>query len=1003
MTEGNGIKLAVTATHRIRVARFSLAAASSLFAIAAASPALAEETPVSDSVIISEQGGPAAQAQAQDSTAAPAQIDEGQANDIVVTGLRESLQRNLDIKRNAPGVVDAISAEDIGKFPDSNVAASLQRLPGVSIQRAGARGEPQGITVRGFGGDFNETLYDGRRITTATGSRAVDFSTVGADFVGRLTVLKTPDVTLTSSSIGATVNIEFPKPFDYSGMRLVATASGSIQDDAGKIVPTAGVLFSDTFAGGTFGVLVSGMYTRHDTQTNRVYVSGWPGGLYAPCQLAGTTATVCNPSDDPASAPSDLRSIPGWFEQQYGAMQLYTKDERIDGRIAFQWRPSDDVLLTLDNNYSRQKIRTDSFGYGIWFNQGSLRNVQLDENGTTVDFTQAGSQTDFVAGTDRSVRQTNQTGLNLKWDASENLKLEADVSYAKSWLNPNGEISSDNADIGYGFAIGPSLGIRIDGDSKDTLPVLHDYGPNGDPSRWADPSVMGSHVTVRQATRNTDELKQGRLAASWEQDGFGIKIGGQYVEDHFQFQQRNTFANNFWQAYAGYGAPSGSTTGVLIPASLFTGQVSTRDFIPGFSGALPPTLLRFDARAYQEFLEGLGNPYATPIPGFNYPGPTDPNNGLWNFRGRFDLALDNGSIRDITEKSWALFVRANFDTEVAGMPFHFNAGLRQENTNVTAIGFGQVPLSIQPNTGDPTLLTVILSDPQKVTTKSSYSYLLPSVDMKLELTDKFHLRFDASRTLTRPTLDLLTPVLNVGVGQRRGALTANGGNPQLRPYLADNFDFAAEWYYQRNSYASVNFFLKNVSNFIVQGVQTETINDVIDPSTGRPAQFAVSQRVNGPEATVRGVEIAWQHVFGNSGFGFNANATFVDTNKPYDPQDTSLSGFAVTGLANSANFVGFYDKNGFEARVAANWRDEYLLQFGQNQNTGSFGAEPTFVNSSLQIDFSTSYQLTKQINVFFEALNLTNETMSTHGRFDNQLLDVFAYGRRFTAGARFRF
>ena len=123
--------------------------------------------------------------------------------EIVVTGLIGSLQRNLDMKRQASGVVDVITSEDIGKFPDSNVAASLQRVPGVSIQRAGTRGEPEGITVRGFGGDFNETLYDGRRISTAAGGRSVDFSTVGADFVGSLTVMKTPDVTLSSSSIGA--------------------------------------------------------------------------------------------------------------------------------------------------------------------------------------------------------------------------------------------------------------------------------------------------------------------------------------------------------------------------------------------------------------------------------------------------------------------------------------------------------------------------------------------------------------------------------------------------------------------------------------------------------------------------------------------------------------------------------------------------------------------------------------------------------------------------------
>lgn len=281
--------------------------------------------------------------------------------------------------------------------------------------------------------------------------------------------------------------------------------------------------------------------------------------------------------------------------------------------------------------------------------------------------------------------------------------------------------------------------------------------------------------------------------------------------------------------------------------------------------------------------------------------------------------------------------------------------------------------------------------------------MLPSVDARLEVTDNLQLRFDASRTLTRPGLNLLNPVLNVGIGQRVGALSGSGGNPNLQPYLADNFDVAAEWYYQRNSYLAVDFFLKNVSNFIVGGVTRQTVNGVIDPTTGQPASFAISAQVNGPDATVRGVEIAWQQVFGDSGFGFQANATLVDTNKPYDATNISQTGFAVTGLANSANFVGFYDKNGFQIRTALNWRDEYLAGFGQNQNTGAYGAEPTFVNQSFQVDLTSSYDVTKDFSIFGEILNLNNNKQSTHGRFKNQLLDVFDYGRRFTLGARYRF
>jgi len=906
--------------------------------------------------------------------------------DIIVTGIRGSLQRNLDIKRASSGVVDVISAEDIGKFPDSNVAASLQRLPGVSIQRSGARGEPQGITVRGFGGDFNETLIDGRRLSTASGGRSVDFTTVGADFVGQLAVYKTPEVSLSSSSIGATLNISYPKPFDKPGTRVAFSASGSVQDEAGKVVPTVGGLFSTTFADDTMGFLVDAIYTRRDTQTNRVYVSGWQGGLYRECQLT----PVC--TDEQLKLPGD---IVGWYPQQYGADQRYTKDERIDGRIAFQWQPSDEVVLTLDDNYSRQKVVTDISGFGIWFNQGDLRNVELDENGTTVNFLQAGSPTDFTAGTDTSVLETNQVGLNMKWDATENLQIDADASYSKSRLNPGGQISSENGDIGYGGLIGTTLGVKVTGDSSKTFPELTTYGPAGDQSAYIDQSVIGSHVTVRQQQINSDEIKQFRLGATWKQDDLTIKLGGRYMEDKFHLENRNTFANNYWQAYAGYGAPSGRTTGVPIPASLIDGTISTKNWLPGFSGNLPPVLLKYDARAYQRYLEGLWQG-AGATPGYN-------DGCCTGFNGTFDLALDPGSVQDITEKNWSAYISVNFNTEIAGMPFHFNAGAREEIVKVISRGIGRVPTSITPSSADPTLLTVNFSDTQPVTARNDYSYFLPALDMKLELTDRLHLRFDASRTMTRPRLDYLGPVLNVGAGQRVGALTATGNNPFLKPYLADNFDLALEWYYQPNSYASVNVFLKDVSNFIVAGTQRQTINDVIDPSTGQAAVFTVSQRINGPEATVKGIELAWQHVFGDSGFGFNANATFVETNKPYDDTDLSQSGCAVTGLANSANLVAFYDKNGIEFRTAVNWRDEYLLQFGQAQNNSAFGAEPTFVNSSFQIDLSGSVRINDQFSIFGEALNITNETYSTHGRYSNQLLDVYGYGRRFTAGVRYRF
>lgn len=954
-------------THGWSRALPALAGATSLLALAAASPA-------------------AAQVQADAPT--PDVMQDTPSTEIVVTGLRGSLQRNLDIKRESSGVVDVISAEDIGKFPDSNVAASLQRLPGVSIQRSGSRGEPTGITVRGFGGDFNTTLYDGRRISTATGGRQIDFSTVGVDFIGQLSVMKTPDVSLSSSSIGATVDIQFPNAFDHPGFRLAATGSGSIQDRADKIVPTGGLLISNTFADDTIGVLADVIYTRRDTDTNRVYVSGWPGGNFAPCQLTA----ACTP------AQLANKTLPGWFPQQYGAEQQRVRDERVDARISLQYHPSEELMVTLDNNFSRQNVTQDNYAFGVWFNQGDLRNVTLDENGTAVDFTQAGTPTDFTAALNKQILQTNQTGLNVTYDATANLTFEADVAYAKSWLNPGDTIGSKNGDIGYGGDLANTLRFTVDGNSKDAFPTISNFGPGGDGANWANQALIGSHVAVNQTQKNTDELAQFRGSATWKQDNLTLKAGGQYYQDTFNFRNQSTFTNNFWQAYAGYGAPSGRDTGIApLPADLYQGSISLDGFIPGFDGALPPSVFVFSPVAYQNYLSSLGNPQAQNIPGFNY-------GSVEGFTGAFDEAVDPGSVLRVREKTWSLFFSASFQAEVGGLPFTLNAGVRNEATNLSATGQGRLPTQIVTSSADPTLLTVSgYTDIQAVTNKSSYSYLLPSFDAKLELTDNLILRVDASRTLTRPTLNLLNPVLSVGSGQRVGALSASGGNPNLRPYLADNFDIGAEWYYQRNSYLSVGLFLKNVSNFIVGGVTRQPINGVVDPTTGAPASFAVSQQINGPDATVRGVELALQHVFANSGFGFQANATLVDTNRPYDDTNISQTGFAVTGLANSANFVGFYDKDGFQLRAAVNWRDKYLLQFGQNQNTGSFGAEPTFVNQSFQVDLTTSYDFSRNFSVFAEALNVNNNQQSTHGRYSNQLLDVFDYGRRYTLGLRYRY
>jgi len=926
-----------------------------------------------------------------------------QAQAIVITGIRGSLQRNLNAKRAAPGVMDTISAEDIGKFPDANVADALQRIPGLSIQRVGARGEASGITVRGFGGDFNDTLFDGRHISTVgldrngNPSRAVDFTTVGADFIGQINVLKTPDVELSTSAIGATINVLLPKPFDFSGLRVAAFAGGSLQSRDGHVRPRAGLLVSDIFANGTFGILADATYTREDTQANHVFIPGWIGNHFAPCQ-AGPINLTCIPTSDPTSAawadPNNRKTVLGWFPQQNGAEQVTTRDERFDGRLALQWRPSDSVLLTVDDNFSRQKVTSNSYGYAAWFNGDDLRNVQYDSHGSVTDFNQFGTPMDFNANDTKAVNQRNQVGANLKWSATDRLKFEADGSWDKSIFNPGKDGHNDSMDIGYGgynntscataeFAssggcvdtiLGAPTGVQITGPSSSDLPVIHDVGPANNASEFLDTTQMGSHVIVRFRNYNTDIVKQAKLAGRWEGDNFNLTFGGQYVEDKFHTENENTFANGVFAGFSGYGAPSGRTGGLWpLPPDAFSGTESTSGFIPGYgSDALAPGFVVYDPYAIYNALEAAGH---NTEPGF-----------------------DPGSVLDVQEKTLALFMKANFVADIAGMPFHFNAGLREERTKVNVSAIGQTITELVFNPGDPTLL-----DPRfatgPVSSNSKYSHLLPSVDMKLYVTPDLIFRLDASRTLTRPLLPNLKPTVNFG-SLRRGSLNGSGGNPDLKPYLSDNFDAAAEWYYAPNSYVAIDGFYKHLSDFIVGGVRQESFPGLIDPFTGQEAIFNITGQVNGPDANVYGVELALQHVFGDSGFGVQANATFVGTNRTFPTEDISGAAFAVTGLANSANFVGFYDKHGLQARVAVNWRDSYLLGLGQAQG-GTFGAEPVFVDKQLQVDASASYDITQQFTVFGEVTNINNSNYSTHGRFSDQPLDIWNYGRRYTAGVRF--
>jgi TonB-dependent receptor len=976
---------------------------------------------------------------------------------VVVTGIIGSLQNDLNIKRDAPGLVDAISMEDIGHFPDANLANALMRIPGVTTSftsnmtnngQSVTTGQGVSITVRGFGPSFNETLFDGRVIPSGVGGRSFDFSGLSADMVSQLQVLKSPDASLSAGAMGATINVIYPKPFDKPGLTVAAAFSGDIDTDDGSWRPNGNFLVSDTFDNDKFGILLAGAYSDVADSQQQFQNWGWIGMTCNNNNAAGFINAVC-------ATGSPLYNKPIWFTQDYAVDFNKVQDEHMNGRIAVQFRPTDALVLTLDANYARDDLNENSLSYALWNSVGEMTNIVTSADGTIVNFSRV-APTDFDDVISQQIQQTYNYGLNGKWTVDDHVTVVADLDQAMSALQPGrgkhwGEVSED---AGYGPSQGacsqnpaspvynancavPNYAGGTNGmnftvtqpSGSHSVPFYSGIGPNGNLSQFLDTALIGSHVMVVSTQENRNLTNEAKLESDFDYENLSIKIGGSYDANHFRGHPWNSFWGNQWQIYSGYGPASsnyyyGNTNaaaGVALPADLFTGVRPIRS-IPGWkqpAGGAIPGLPVFNAYAVYNYINSLGVPTcSSAVPGGPKYVPTPGQNGFncqfgTGYQGAipFDMAEDAGGATYIGEDNFAGYMSFATEAQVAGMPLKINGGVRYEHTDLTSSGQGTPLQTLTIDAADHTAYDLSYAPSTTIKETNSYSYLLPNLDLDLFVTDDLHLRFDASRTMTRPPLGNMG--VGVSYGGRVGALSATSGNPQELPYLSDNMDVSAEWYYAPNSYVSADVFEKDVSNYIVASAESLTLDGnnknvnagipVIDPHTGTYAVVTDTTTGNNAAADIYGIELAWQHVFGDSGIGYLVNGTIVSTNKPYNPNLLTVGNFGMPGLADSANFMVFYDKDGIEARLAANWRDVYLDSFGQGQSSGTqFGSEPIFINGSWNLTFSTSYDITDNVRAYFEADNLTDATYSTHGRFGDQLYSVISIGRRFTVGLHFK-
>ncbi|MDE0658785.1 MAG: TonB-dependent receptor [Gammaproteobacteria bacterium] len=946
---------------------------------------------------------------------------------IVAVGIRESLKRSMDLKRAAIGVVDLITAEDIGDFPDSNLAESLQRITGVSIDRE--RGEGARVTVRGFGPDFNLVLLNGRQMPTASGlGRSFDFGNLASEGISTVEVYKSGQAQMPTGGIGATMSIRTIRPLENPGPSFTATGSALRDlstDEGSEVTPEISALFSNTFANDRAGIALSVVRQDRDNGANTANVGGWrtfPGEVdncwcgIGPSEWGGIPPHT-DPNQQNRPGEGDLYSVP----QAIGYEIAEFDRVRTNGQLTLQVQPSDVVVATLDYTYSEVELERTYSNLSAWFNFGGQETLWTDgpqatplaytENTTNADYSMAGGQ-------DAWRTQNGATGLNLLWDVSDRLTLEFDHHNSTATREPDSRFG-DSALL----STAAFTRSRTTGHFGADLPVLE--LTLSDPLSPDDMIVTGSVFTNNFSEM---DIAQTRFAGIYEMDfGFidSIDFGIQLTDVD------NRAAGSVVQrdAWGGVTQP-GAIADLLVPSD----AGDAFDQVPGGDDARRQTVYyRFDMGELVARTEELMRSGAATTFVINDMG--DCGTGLC-LSSRFTAD------RRTLEASEAFYVQANMSGDLGTRPVAVRVGLRYEATDVDSEALSPAFTGI--NWISDNELTAIQADTAFTNLSGSYDLLLPSFDFKIDLTPAIVSRFSYSETMTRPNYGDIQGGQTVESLVRVDGGRGNRGNPALLPFQSQNYDLSLEYYYGEGSYAAAGYFLKDVENFIgTSSVVEETFglphpglgpladdaraatgssdsatlyrwilanradspgvdaaNGVISGVSGRdPASpFILTVPVNIEQATMRGWEFVVQHNFGETGFGFIANATIVDADVGYD--DFSLEQqFVLTGLSDSANLIVFYDKNDINVRLAYNWRDDFLAGTGQS-NVGA--GPPTYVGAYQQLDMSASYWITDTMQVYVDAINVTDETTHLYGRDRLQTLFAGQAGPRYSIGFRYK-
>jgi iron complex outermembrane receptor protein len=896
--------------------------------------------------------------QAATAQATPDAAAEAPASDeIMVTGIRASLRNAINVKKQANAVVDVITSEDIGKFPDRNVAESLSHIPGVSIDRRFGEGEK--VAIHGTDPALNRMLLDGHAVASADWggndndptSRTFNYSLLAPELVERLEVYKSPEPRIEEGSIGGTVIVRTRRPLDTPANSLFASGGYSYNDRSEKGNIRASGLYSWKNKDETFGILGAVTYDKtsltragveffgFENAGSRFFQTDADGDLV---RDAGGQPVLKNPSATVTGGSlDDLANAKIPFGINYAYFTQTRKRISYSGTV--QYKPTPDVTLTLnglhiDGNYNNASQSMYVIP-GAWSGD-VLQSATINDGVVTSASFGAASAGSRSSQLDLLIRKTKLKTDNLnfvgEWEGDSGASMTVSGGWSRAVGGKYPEYLLDvQTDLPFTYSFTPnSAEVNYDGDLTDPANYRRSNSPqlqtiDGQPIMYNGSQLYAARAGGIDFSKTIDTDYYGGYDAviPFEFGPFTeVRIGGKYTKHRNRLNARGV---NNYDLSSGYTLASLGVDTITTPNGAFNGTGGTGNATQYIN--LPA----------QSVIDILAN--------------------------SVNIAIDKPTSSYIVDEEVAAsYVQFNF--EQGG--FRGNIGGRFVYTSDTSRYSSQVSGT------DGSLPTIVA---ERVS--NDYSKFLPSFNIAYDTGSNLIFRGSVAKVIARPRYEQL----GGSIGRNDITLDASGGNPNLKPYQSVNYELSAEWYPRAGTLLSLELFRREVKDYIYNGLTQQTFfNELLQTNQ----TYNVSQPINGGKAKVNGALISGQAEIWN-GFGIQANYSYADSSTDEGLNLPYLSKHTV-------NVIPYYENGPFQARLSYNYRSSYFRAIGRLSSVD-------MVAPYSQLDFSAAFKITENITLTANAQNLLDETYIQYSGTRATPTAFYKNGRTYAGSISVRF